>query len=219
MPRTLRRVPRWLVDVARWLVVRPWRVWFSLFLVIAALALAAAISGNWEQRFRLTGWLLQLVGLTTVAVGLRETRKLFRRPSLLDLARAWIHGFPSLSPRSYVLNAEPGSFKITGYAPTIFVSARPEDLTVEQRIARLEQALTEVKNQMDEVSAKLQREQQVRTEAIHSERRARETSDNTLANQLEEAMAGGLHLEAMGLFWIIVGVSFATVSIELSKLF
>ena len=55
-------------------------------------------------------------------------------------------------------------------------------------------------------------------EALQGESRQREAGDEQIRKQLEEAVAGGLHLELTGVLWIALGIILATASNEISKL-
>jgi hypothetical protein len=48
------------------------------------------------------------------------------------------------------------------------------------------------------------------TEAVEYESRSRELADQRIQRQLEEFAAGGLHLETIGLVWLLLGVTLGT---------
>jgi hypothetical protein len=52
---------------------------------------------------------------------------------------------------------------------------------------------------------------------LASERADRERGDQLINKQLEEFSVGGLHLESMGLIWILLGIIFATAPEEIAK--
>lgn len=52
---------------------------------------------------------------------------------------------------------------------------------------------------------------------LAAERQEREAGDSRTGRLLEEAMAGGLHLETVGAFWLFVGIVLATASSEISS--
>jgi hypothetical protein len=55
-------------------------------------------------------------------------------------------------------------------------------------------------------------------DGLEVEARSRELVDQRLQKQLEEFAAGGLHLESIGLLWILMGVTLATASVEIAWL-
>jgi len=162
---------------------------------------------------------LQVLGLATVAVGLRETRKLFSRPTLLDLAKNWLTRFPAFYLRTRI---------VTGTANLVFGSASVcahgtvttnRDASVEERVARLERDLSQVTLAIQETQRRIAEDAQRQTSALQSERRERETEDARTQKLLQEAMAGGLHLEMIGVFWLFFGIILATASFEIARWF
>jgi hypothetical protein len=55
-------------------------------------------------------------------------------------------------------------------------------------------------------------------DGLEVEAHSRELADQRLQKQLEEFAAGGLHLESIGLLWILMGVTLATASVEIAWL-
>ena len=53
---------------------------------------------------------------------------------------------------------------------------------------------------------------------LNTERHAREATDSAIREQIEKFAAEGLHIEAAGLFWLILGIVLATIPAELAKL-
>jgi hypothetical protein len=200
----LKNLWRWLAAVLRW-VRRSWLVLVAPVSVAVVFMIVYALPLTVEPRVRIIGLLLQLLGLTTVAYGLRETRKLFNRPTLVAER---LRQFPPFTPKTYVLSAEPGTYHITGHA----AEAQLQALSIEQRVEMLEGRLAEQDRLMHKTWTNIR-------DTLESERRSRESADSTLQRQLEEFAAGGLHLETIGLFWILVGVILATASVEIAKLF
>jgi len=53
---------------------------------------------------------------------------------------------------------------------------------------------------------------------VKDERRARDEADAQIREQLESFSVGGLHLESMGLVWLFVGITLATLPGEIASL-
>ena len=90
---TLDWLKKWPADLVTWLRTG-WIGWLALttpFLIFLFFFLTLTC---WEPRIRLTGMLLELAGLLTVALGLRETRKLFRRQGLFAYVRNYLAAVP-----------------------------------------------------------------------------------------------------------------------------
>ncbi len=55
------------------------------------------------------------------------------------------------------------------------------------------------------------------TEAIKAERLATEADRNHLTTRLDQFAVGGLHIEWMGIVWLVVGIVLGNISVEVSK--
>ncbi len=53
-----------------------------------------SVCPEWEPRLRLTGLFLQLFDLGSVTFDIREIRKLFKRPTMREIAKLWEKGLP-----------------------------------------------------------------------------------------------------------------------------
>ena len=81
---------------------------------------------------------------------------------------------------------------------------------LEKNLNQINQAIHLAQKRMDEEARK-------QASAFESERQDRETGDEKNKCLLEEAMAGGLHLETIGVFWLFVGITLATTSSEIAR--
>lgn len=68
-------------------------LWLALVVIIVALVVALRPYTS-EPVIRLTGLVLQILGIGTVAWGISETRALFGHPSLVGKCRKWLARFP-----------------------------------------------------------------------------------------------------------------------------
>src|SRR3546814_4179733 len=75
----------WLRALWFWLT-EPRHFWLATFVVALALVFALR-RGTTEPEIRISGLLLQILGIGTVAWGIRETRALFGRPTLVAESR------------------------------------------------------------------------------------------------------------------------------------
>ena len=95
------------------------------------------------------------------------------------------------------------------YGPGTPIETRVHHL--EQTVARLGGELSEAKRTIDDTDRKQQ-------ERLRIEAQQREAADEQTRKQLEEAVAGGLHLEMIGVCWIALGIFFATASNEIASM-
>lgn len=218
MMEWLRKFGRWFARIFRWLGEAR-RVWVALLAVACAFLVSYAMFGTWEARIRIAGLALELLGICTVAVGLGETRKLFGRPTLVDVGLSWFKRFPKFKGQDYVLNAAAGAYSLGGASVSAFATSNPAPGTpLEKRVSILEESINRAQLQIDQAHRKLEEETRSRSTAIDSERRDREAADQKVQKLLEEAAAGGLYLETMGVVWLAIGVLLATASNELARL-
>jgi len=213
----LKRLAGWLARIVGW-AQEANRVWFAMLAPPAVFMVCWATLPSWEPRIRITGLLLQLMGIATVAFGLRETRKLFRRPSLADIVRKWLKRFPKFTVETRVIVGT-GKLTVGGAAATAFGTVSPlPTASLEEKVAALEKGLAQCNMVIHETQRRLEEEACNRSSAIESERRERGAGDDRTQKLIEEAAAGGLHLEATGVFWLSVGVILATASNEIARL-
>jgi hypothetical protein len=156
------------------------------------------------------------LGLGTVIWGLRDTRRLFGRPSLPDAAAAWLGRFPRYKVKPAVFEIPTGHLTISGHPPRVTVSPTKQP-SLEERIVALEQAQRQQSELIADVRGRIDKEAQVRASELESERRERAVVDNKIQGLLEEASAGGLHIEWVGVAWLFVGLIFGTASTEIAK--
>jgi len=102
----IRSAVQWAKAMAAWLG-RAWRVWGVLVVVLVIAAIASMLPGTVEDRLRISGMTLELLGILTVAFGLKEKRVLFQRPGLLGHFRSWLNSRPRLG-------AKPRTVSVTG---------------------------------------------------------------------------------------------------------
>ena len=116
-----------------------WQLWVALAVIPTAVPLALPLAQTLEEQAVVVGVILQLLGLVTVALGLRESRKLFEQPSL------WAR-FASIfrKPKHHTLRAGAGGLTMPGLQASMKVAPSREP-TVEERVSALEDGLNELK--------------------------------------------------------------------------
>jgi len=208
----LKRLLRWLVATGRWI----WEVnrFWAPFLV--ALVICASVAVIWrcpvEREVRLTGMVLQLLGLITIVLRLRAAQQQFPEQML----KHWWQRRPRFKAQNTVIIA---ALMANDSADTASFRARVTpgpQATLEQRLAMLEDSYTklfdevggfgyEVKRRTDELSGKLQ-----------DELTAREAADKRIDEQLREEAVGSLHLDLWGVLFFILGIIAGTASPEIA---
>ena len=111
---------------------------------------------------------------------------------------------------SGLLNPSAGSVKASVWQGV------PPNASIEDRLAALEKNLRTLRAEHASTERQVEEEARKQADAVISERRARELSTNEIKKQIETLGAGGLHLEALGLVCLILGVILATTSTEIA---
>lgn len=203
----------WLRAVWNWLQEAS-VFWLLVFVAVGALVVAFGAEAT-EVRVRVTGWVLELLGLSTVAWGIRETRQMFGRPDVLALASAWLARYPKY-PRYTGITGTIGTAEERDTAHAIgHVSKARAAPTLEERVAALEVNLRATTNQVHHTQRDLSLEVHNRQAALNQERQTREQQDQELKHKLEAAETGGLHVSAVGLVWLALGLTLSTIPNEL----
>jgi hypothetical protein len=166
---------------------------------------------------RYCGLFFELTGILTVAIGLDDKRRLFNRPNLLDPLRGWWKRRPRWGGNAQIIPltgvvgiCSAGSVKASVWRGV------PPNASVEDRLAALEKNLTTLRTELADTEKRVEEEARKQDAAVASERRARELSTKEIKKQIETLGAEDLHLEAVGLVCLILGVSLATASTEIA---
>ncbi len=170
---------------------------------------------------RYTGTALQILGLFTVAFGLRQTRRLFPgRPSVGERIRAWfgqlVSAFRKQQPITAHVVAAGGAVTFSGKARVRLGAGA--DAPLERRLEVLQQNVDRLQNELDdeirELSVKIGRTE----DGVRKEADERKRADDSITRVIEEATIGGLNLEVVGLFWLALGVLGQGLPDEIAKL-
>lgn len=135
----------------------------------------ATLADLWESRLRTTGGVLQLFGVLSVALGIWKLRRSFGLGTVSGeiVSELWalivkcgrriarIFG----RHRHYEIALEGGTFKTTG-SLTHFKIGRQPNLSVEQRLALLENRFDQIQDLIANLQDGLQKEIDLRTAAI-----------------------------------------------------
>jgi len=189
--------------------------WLALGVIAAALIVALRPHTP-EPVIRLTGLVLQLLGIGTLIWGISETRALFGHPSFAAKTKSWLERFP-LRRRNIVIGIAAtclgaDTFKARGYGtegpgPNPTIETRLDAL--ERNISRIHERITGTQEEMDEEFRKT-------AEALKNEEQTRRAEDNAIHEKLEATGTGGVHISAIGASWLFVGVVLSTASVELA---
>jgi outer membrane murein-binding lipoprotein Lpp len=192
-------------------------LWVSLGVMLFVLAVTYLLPLTLEKRVRFGGLVLELAGISVVVFGLNEKLRLFNRPTLIGQLGSWLAGYPSFKPRHHVLEAAGAAIGIAGCRASLSVWSNPANQSSEARLDALERNVTRLREDQERISKQFQDETRKCELAISEERRARTEVDKELRSLIEAFGVGGAHLEAIGVSWLLVGATLATISEEISS--
>jgi hypothetical protein len=162
---------------------------------------------NPEAHMRWTGMLLQIGGVGTVAWGLSKTRQLFNQPGIWESIVSWVAAIPDQVCAPTAVSASISEM-IPGPSMSAHgqVRASHEDKSLEEKVSWLLHQVEKLENRMEDLRREgRQREKQLEV-LIEEEASERESADENISQQIEEVAIGGLHLEFMGVVWLVVGI-------------
>ena len=211
----MRKILFWLKSIFHWLV--EWRYFCLGLLVVAVPVFFGLRYGADEATIRITGMVLQLLGIGTVAWGIHTTRKEFGHPSIFTLWHQRLSRFPFFCNRVVTITSDIKLPAMTGTGRGhASVSGGPE-ATIEARVQALEENLQIVHDRVSKTQNEMDQGFRKYSEALKQEEQVREKEDQNIRAKLEATETGGLHISAMGALWLFVGVIMSTVPVELAK--
>lgn len=212
----MRSLLRWLRNFAVWFA-KPRLAWLMLVVLLLAMVIIVRLRTD-EQTIRITGMVLEIFGLGTVAWGVSQTRRRFGRPSIVALTRQWLGQIPRW-PRNHVISlAGVASAGAVGSARGHAVYGVGPNPTIEERVDALEKNLKGLDERFNQARNEIEAKVRKQSESIDEERRTRASADENLRKTIEDTETGGLHLSAVGLVWLLVGLILSTIPEELAAL-
>jgi hypothetical protein len=178
-----------------------WPFWLTVSVLFFCLFLPRLWASESETASRQSGILLQTAGLVLVGIGIEDTRRRFRRPTIIQAFKEWLERLknafllPPISGSGQVVLPGISASGWAGYAPTVTTSP-------EQRLSAVEKAVDELQKGQSRIVGDIS---DVRR-SLADEAAARQRSDTEVRSLVEEQSAGGLHWEAIGLVWLFVGI-------------
>lgn len=159
---------------------------------------------------RFAAFVLQILGIASVAADLGSRQRHFHQQGWF--VRLW---GALQAPRNITVNVQAGVMTVAGVGTVTAVSSA-RAVSVEDRIAELERAherlRAETRTQFDEVRTSVRNAEQRIGEERH---RAREIHSK-VRDDLQSLTAGGIHIEKVGLAWLVFGTLFSAFPDEIA---
>jgi len=205
----LKAVWHWLVEARH--------AWLAISVIFAALLISLR-PHTIEPVIRLTGLVLQLLGIGTVIWGISETRALFGHPSFASKTRAWLGRFPLLQ-RNVLISVGGAILGIAGGKARAYgTHGAGVNPTIETRVEALEKNITSIHERITQAQNEMDAEFKKAENALKHEEQVRQLEDNEIRKKLEATGTGGVHISAIGAAWLFVGVILSTTAIEIAEL-
>ncbi len=203
----------WLRTVWRWLTEA--NVFWLLAFVMIGTSVVAFWGDTTEVRVRRTGWALELLGLATVAWGIRNTRRSFEHPDIFSLSKTWLARFPKYpKPSGITVTIHAVEEHDTAHA-IVHVGDAGAVPSLKDRVEILERSVYDITEQLNKTRHDLTHEIEDSQTALSKERQSREEQGEKLKQKLEDAETGGLHVSATGLVWLALGLTLSTIPDDL----
>lgn len=216
--RQARRSESMTVRFGAWLA-EAWPFWIGAIGVVTACLLGGLGATTADDQVRYAGMVLQVLGVGTVAVGLSSARRLFGRPSIWQRITAWVRRVPEvIRPKAQVVKGRLSAElpRLEGEGSGFVISQA--DGPVEARVEELERAVEAIRHRMSSQKQALSQKVAHVRAGLDEESVGRMESDHEILRKLEEFSVGGVHLEIVGLLWIVLGVVLATIPREVLSL-
>jgi hypothetical protein len=189
-----------------------WELW-PLWGAVAITCLVMFVSVNLDDRIRYTGMCLEIFSIGTVAYGLYDKVRIFELDGPIKWLRQWVQRFPRWPKSVTVILTGVAAAGSAGSAQA-FVQPEPTEKTVQDRLKELQEEVKMLKHALTQVQMEVTRLGQ----EIEGEKVVRAAFDKKIHGQLHSFAGGSLHIEAVGIICLIVGVVFATAPGEIAWL-
>jgi hypothetical protein len=190
--------------------------WLASIVICTALVVSLRPHTT-EPVIRLTGLVLQLLGIGTVIWGISETRTFFGHPSFTSKFKAWLSRIPLLR-RKIVLGVAVGTLEIAPGSASAHVTSVAATHSIDDRLNSLEQNVSLINERISQTQNEMSEEFRKISDALKLEEQLRQTEEKVILEKLEATGTGGIHISFIGAVWLFVGVILSTASFEIAKL-
>lgn len=200
-------------------------LWFAeaKFVVLAlgisvAALLVSLRPGTPEPTVRLTGLVLQILGICTVLWSVSETRALFAHPPVLRKLIDWLGRFP-LVRRSRAIAVGASTVAAVGAKASGHITHGPgRNPTIESRLDALEKNMGAIHGRITGLQRDTDTEIGNLRQSVKQEAETRANEHEELRDKIEATGTGSIHISVIGVVWLLVGVILSTAAPEIASL-
>jgi hypothetical protein len=208
--------------IAMWKALWVWLaekkiLWLTLGVASSSVFVAFVLHPN-ETGVRRMGWVLELLGLGTVAWDIHQVRQEFGQPGFFDSFLDWLRRMPGPWQRGAELQAHIRVPGIRAHGRLSGWHELPSEASLEVRLDTAERNLQILRTELQHTQREFDDEKAVLERSLSEEQQAREAADVAITQRLEAAHTGGLYISAMGLVWLAMGLTLSTIPAELLDL-
>lgn len=192
-----------------------------LFAAVICVALVISFRPHTTERvIRITGLVLQLLGICMVFLGISKMRALFELPSFASKTKALLSRFHVL--RRHVVNYDDGvstgGLVFGGRGEEYTRHGPGANLTNEARLEALEKNVTLVDKRISQTRKEIDGELQKTAAALKREEDTRKAEEKAIRERLKATGVGSVHISLIGASWLAVGLILSTAAIEIAEL-
>jgi hypothetical protein len=211
-----KNLKRYLYANLVWLS-RVWGLW-GVVLPLVLLFLIVFLPWDLANLVRYSGLALELLGIYTVAIGLKGKRELFNKPGFIEHIKSWWNQRPKWNSVTHVINLSAASFGFSGGSAKISIWHGAQDATVESRLESVEKNLLLIRDELKVIEQDSSTKHTKLATELESERKTREFSVQEIRTRLEDLAARDVSFEALGIYWLFWGLVFSSLPSEISTL-
>lgn len=212
----MKRIIIKIKEIIKWALELKY-IYLSMGIVLLSFSIFYFVNSS-ENFVRLTGLILQLLGICTVIWGISATRAFFGLPSFANKLKSWasrcpirsrkeILGVADLCLPHLLMNAT--GFSSNTSTPSASLDERID--AIEKNINFLHQSLSQLKSDLNHNLNDIKNE-------VKAEANIREADDKSIREMLEAFGTGGIHISAIGAVCLFLGVIFSTAASEIAAI-
>lgn len=219
MTKSRKRMGLWIRQVASWVKMGLKHIFPYTILAVVSCAILFfpnVIEDCKETEVRWLGLGFQIIGILVVVRQLSGRLTLFRKPSFLSSIKNYFRRFPSRYTKNITLSAHSSLGALSGSA-RIRVGRRSNS-SLESRVESLEGEVEELRRDIRVVGKSLDRHKEDNRNSLETMREENRRGQENLKKLVDDAVVGGIHLEWIGILYLLVGIVFATMAPEIATL-